>query len=313
MDADSPVWRHWWEELSREHTFIRFDQRGCGLSDRAVADISFASWVSDLECVVDAVGLASFVLVGMSQGGPIAVEYAARHPERVSHLVVVGGYLQGWRKRGSPQEEHRALLTLIERGWGNDNAAFRQVFTSQFMPDATPEQAGWFNELERLSSSPEDAVRFQQAVGDIDVSGSAREVRVPTLVFHSREDARVPFEEGRRLAALVPGARFIALSGKNHILLENEPSWQHFCTEFRAFLQGSPDVGVSGDAPIPMLSRREREVLRLVATGMTDRQIAGELSLSSRTVENHVKNILAKMGVPNRAAAAAMGAKLRLV
>ena len=160
MDGDSPVWRHWWEEFQRDHEFVRFDQRGSGLSDREVSHNSFANWVNDLECVVDSLGLGRFVLVGMSQGGPIAVEYASRNAHRVSHLVIVGGYVKGWRRRGTPVDEHVALLTLIRRGWGSDNAAFRQVFTSQFMPDATPDQVSWFNELERISSSPAIATKL---------------------------------------------------------------------------------------------------------------------------------------------------------
>ena len=314
MDADSPVWRHWWEEFAAEHQFIRFDQRGCGLSDRVASDISFDAWVGDLESVVDAMGARRFVLVGMSQGGPIAVEYARRHPERVSHLVVVGGYVQGWRRRGTPLDEHVALLTLIREGWGNDNPAFRQIFTSQFMPEATPEQSAWFNELERMSSSAESAARFQEAVGDIDVEESARHVEVPTAVFHSRDDARVPFDQGRRLAGLIPGARFITLQSKNHILMENEPAWSVFKTEFRDFI--SQERAARADPrgfSMGRLSAREREVLALVSTGLTDREIAAALSLSTRTVGNHVQNILTKMDAPNRAAAVALAVKLDLL
>ena len=311
MDGDSPVWRHWWAEFADDHRFIRFDQRGCGLSDRAVPEISFRSWVSDLESVVDAFSIGRCVLVGMSQGGPIAVEYAKRHPDRVSHLVIIGGYARGWRKRGVPDDEHRALLTLMERGWGNDNPAFRQVFTSQFIPEATQEQAGWFNELQRVSSSAHSAVQFQQAVGEIDVEASARSLRVPTIVFHSRDDARVPFDEGRRLAALIPGARFISLPSRNHILLEDEPAWATLRAEMRAFLHQVP--AERPDAWTKALSDREREILRLVASGMTDRQIAAELSLSVRTVGNHVKNILAKLDAPNRTAAAMLAARRHII
>jgi pimeloyl-ACP methyl ester carboxylesterase/DNA-binding CsgD family transcriptional regulator len=312
MDAESPVWRHWWEELSREHEFIRFDQRGSGLSDRTVSGVSMESWVRDLGRVVDALDVERFVLLGMSQGGPISVEYAKRHPDRVERLVIVGGYARGWRKRGQPVDEHVALLTLIERGWGKDNSAFRQVFTSQFMPGATQEQMAWFNELERVSASPEMALKFQQAVGEIDVSESARALRVPAIVFHSMEDARVPFDEGRRLAALIPGARFVALPSKNHILLETEPAWDLFRQEFRAFLRSTPEgpPALEGNRP---LTRREREVLTLVAAGLTDRQVAEKLSLSPRTINNHVTNILAKLDVPNRAAAAIVATRDHLL
>ncbi len=313
MDNESPVWRHWWEELARNRRFIRFDQRGCGLSDRDVSTISFETWVTDLESVVDAFGLKTFALLGMSQGCAIAVEYAARHPERVTHLIIVGGYAKGWAKRGQSNDEHLALITLIRTGWGSQNPAFRQVFTSQFMPEATAEQMNWFNDLERMSSSPESAARYQAEVGDIDVSVSAAKLRVPTLVFHCRDDARVPFEQGRRLAALIPGARFVSLPSKNHILLEDEPAWPMFQEELRSFLATTPSTAPPTN-PIRSygLSKRELEVLRHIATGQTDREIAEALSLSVRTVSNHVKKILNKTGCSNRTAAATLAVKVNL-
>jgi pimeloyl-ACP methyl ester carboxylesterase/DNA-binding CsgD family transcriptional regulator len=315
MDGESPVWRHWWEELARDHFFVRFDQRGCGLSDRSILKFSFEDWVADLECVVDSFGLARVVLLGMSQGGPIAVEYAARHPHRVSHLVIVGGYAKGWAKRDQAPDEHLALLTLIRSGWGSDNPAFRQVFTSQFMPDATRDQMGWFNDLERISTSPENAFRFQTEVGNIDVSQTATQVAVPTIVFHSREDARVPFEQGRLLAALIPGARFVALPSRNHILLEDEPAWQMFVSEVRAFVSssGAESELLSFPGMVRKLTSRELEVLRLIAEGKTDRQIANELTLSVRTVGDHVKKILEKTGCSNRTAAATWATRAHLV
>lgn len=169
MDAESSVWRHWWAELSAKRHFVRFDQRGCGLSDWVVPDMSFASWVSDLECVVDTLAVDQFDLLGMSQGAAVAIEYAARHPKRVRRLILYGAFARGWAKRGE-EEEHRAILALIKRGWGGDNPAYRQLFTSQFMPDATLEQMNSFNELQRLSSSPENAMQFQTEVGNIDVT-----------------------------------------------------------------------------------------------------------------------------------------------
>lgn len=315
MDSDSPVWRHWWETLSRDHFFVRFDQRGSGLSDRSVPELSFASWVSDLECVVDAFGLERFVLFGMSQGGAIAVEYAARHPKRVSHLVIVGGYARGWARRGQPTSEHLALLTLIERGWATDNPAFRQIFTSQFMPQATADQMRWFNDLERVSTSPENAVLFQKEVGEIDVTDSAKRLRVPTLIFHSQDDARVPAEQGRELAALIPTARLVFLPSDNHILLENEPAWPMFLRELEAFLaeSASTDVLPGIPADIQPLTVRELEVLRLIARGLTDREISTELGVSVRTVGNHVRSVLNKTGCSNRTAAAIWATKTSLL
>ena len=232
----NPVWRHWWQELARDHQVIRFDQRGCGLSDRNVEDLSFEAWVKDLETVVDASGVDRFALLGISQGGAAAIEYAARHPDRVTHLVLCGAYTRGWAKRGQALKEHEAVLTLMREGWGRDTPVYRQLFTLIFMPDATAEQVQWFNELQRISTSAENATRIRTASGQIDVLGRLREVSVPTLVLHARGDQRVPFDEGRQLASLIPNARFVALESRNHLTLEDEPAWQVLIKEVRAFL-----------------------------------------------------------------------------
>ncbi|MEX1023121.1 MAG: alpha/beta fold hydrolase [Dehalococcoidia bacterium] len=308
MDINSPVWRHWWAALSARHHFVRFDQRGCGLSDWVVPDMSFDRWVSDLECVVDALELERFDLLGMSQGGAVAIEYAARHPERVRRLVLYGAFARGWAKRGEA-EEHEATLTLIKRGWGSDNPAYRQLFTSQFMPDATLEQMNWFNELQQLSSSPANAMQFQIEVGNIDVTERLSQVHAPTLIFHARHDARIPFDEGRQIAASMPNARFVALESRNHILLEDDPAWPVFARELEGFLGAADEApgrpaAVAAPADEANLTNRETEVLQLIARGRTDRQIADELVISVRTVGNHVKSILAKTGSANRTAAA---------
>jgi len=310
LDIDSSAFRHWWAALSAHHRFVRFDQRGCGLSDWLVPEMSFASWVGDLECVADALHVDEFDLFGMSQGASVAIEYAARHPERVRRLVLYGGFARGWAKRGE-EEEHRAILALIKRGWGGDNPAYRQLFTSQFMPDATLEQMHSFNEIQRLSSSPENAMQFQIEVGNIDVTERLPHVRAPTLVLHSQGDARIPFEQGREIAASIPDARFVALESRNHILLEHEPAWTSFRRELRDFLDEEPPP-IRHPAPVSAtaaeqparLTPREIEVLRLVAAGRTDRQIAADLTISARTVGNHVKHILAKTECANRTAAA---------
>ena len=238
-DWRSPVWRHWWEELAKDHLLVRFDQRGCGLSDWSVEDISFDAWVKDLEAVVDALELGRFALLGISQGGAAAVEYAVRHPDRVSHLVLYGSYGQGAGNRvQTPEEaeEREALLTLMRRGWGREDPTYRQVFTANFIPEATAEQMDWFNEMQRVSASPENAVRTSVGTWEIDVSERLPQVSVPTLVLHGRRDACVPFEDGRKMAALIPGARFVPLDSKNHILLESEPAWPVFLSEVRRFL-----------------------------------------------------------------------------
>jgi len=239
FDWRSPVWRHWLTGLSSRHTLVRYDERGCGLSDWDAADVSLEAWVRDLGAVADAAGLERFPLLGVSQGGAIALTYATRHPERVSHLVLYGAYARGrGQRRYAPHEleKARALLPLIELGWGQDNPAFRQLFTSLFLPDATAEQARWFNELQRVTTSPHNAARNWAAFNAIDVSGLLPRVTVPTLVLHARDDAVVPFEEGRSLAAHIAGARFVPLEGKNHILLETEPAWPRFLAEVHRFL-----------------------------------------------------------------------------
>ncbi len=240
-DWKSPVWRHLMQELARGHTLIRFDQRGNGLSDWEVEDISFEAFVRDLETVVDAIGLRKFPLLGISQGSAISVAYAVRHPERVSKLVLFGGYSRGRRKRGSKvsAEQADAFITMIRHGWGQDNPSFRQLFTSAFMPEATPDQMNWFNELQKVSTSPEVAARIRSALEDLEISDLLPQVQVPTLVLHCREDGVIPFDEGRRMAAMIPNARFVPLEGRNHLMLEDEPAWPRFVSEVRSFLGGS--------------------------------------------------------------------------
>ncbi len=240
FDWDSPVWRHWLMDLSERHMLIRYDQRGCGLSDWEAEDLSVGAFVQDLETVVDALGLERFPLLGVSGGGAVAVAYAVRHPEKVSHLILYGAYSSGRSQRTYlPQEIEKAktMLGLIKVGWGQDNPAFRQFFTTLFIPEATAEQARWFNDLQRVSTSPEMAYRLQKASYERDVGDLLPRVAAPTLILHSHEEAVVPFDEGRRLAASIPGARFVPLESKNHILLESEPAWPRFLAEVHQFLQ----------------------------------------------------------------------------
>ncbi|CAG0935836.1 serine/threonine-protein kinase PknK [Thermoflexales bacterium] len=243
FDWHSPIWRHWLIGLAQQHTLIRYDERGCGLSDWNVDDLSFEAWVRDLEAVVDAAGVERFPLIGISQGGPIAIAYATRHPERVSQLILYGSYARGKLKRDLTAEqiaEVEMLLTLIRLGWGSENPAFRQVFTSMFIPDGTLEQYRWFNDLQRASASPENAARIIEGFNTIDVRQLAAQLNLPTLVLHARGDMRIPFEEGRFLASIIPGARLVTLDSNNHILLEHEPAWQKFLSEVHEFL-ATPD------------------------------------------------------------------------
>jgi serine/threonine protein kinase/pimeloyl-ACP methyl ester carboxylesterase len=238
FDWQSPIWRHLLEEFARDHLLVRYDERGNGLSDWDVENLSFEEFVRDLESVVDAVGLSRFPLLGISQGGAVAIAYAVRHPERVSHLILYGAYARGWARRGSADEIDRreALLTLTKLGWGQDNPAYRQLWTTLYVPDAAPAQMQWFNDLQRVSASPENAVRLLNEVGKIDVLDLLPQVRVPTLVLHCRNEVVVPFEEGRLLAASIPGALFVPLEGRNHLLLESESAWAAFIAEVRRFL-----------------------------------------------------------------------------
>ena len=239
FDFETPIRRHLYCELSLDHTLIRYDARGNGLSDRDVEAVSFSAFVTDLETVVDAAGLNHFALLGISQGCAVAVAYAVRHPQRVRRLILFGGYAVGWAKRAQPaaeKEQNAAMLTLIRLGWGQENPAFRQLFTSQFIPGGTKEQADWFNELQRISASPEDAARNFMANGDADVSPLLAQISVPTLVMHSRDDANVPFEQGRRLAAGITDARFVPLPSRNHLILESEPAFTIFLHEIRTFI-----------------------------------------------------------------------------
>ena len=238
FDFETLIWRHLYRELSRDHTLIRYDARGNGLSDRDV-EVSFETFVTDLETVVDAAGLDRFGLLGISQGCAVSIAYAVRHPQRVSHLILFGGYPLGWAKRArsaADKEQGAAMLTLVRVGWGQENPAFRQLFTSQFIPGGTKEQADWFNELQRISATPEDAARNLLANGDTDVRELLGQVSVPTLVMHSRDEVRVPFDQGRQLASGIAGARFVPLPSRNHLILENEPAFPKFLQEIRAFL-----------------------------------------------------------------------------
>jgi pimeloyl-ACP methyl ester carboxylesterase/DNA-binding winged helix-turn-helix (wHTH) protein len=234
----SPIWRHWYAELSRHHQLVRYDERGNGMSQRDVDDISFDTWVRDLETVVDAAGLDRFPLLGISRGGSIAIAYAVKHPERVTHLVLYGAFPAGLNRYGTPQqiEGRRALTSLVRLGWGLNNPAFCKTFTCRFIPEATPEHEQWFDELQRVSTSPENAARLMERDGDIDVRPLLSHVKAPTLVIHCDHDHVVSPERGRQLAAGIPGARYASLPGANHLMLEEEPAWSLFLEELGLFL-----------------------------------------------------------------------------
>jgi pimeloyl-ACP methyl ester carboxylesterase/DNA-binding CsgD family transcriptional regulator len=301
---ESPVWRHWIRFFSEHFHYIRHDERGCGMTDWNVGDLSFARWVEDLEAVVAAVNPQEpFALLGISQGAATCIAYAVRHPERVSRLVLYGGYARGTYSRGDPDKErlYRALIELTRLGWGKDNPAFRQVFTSRFIPGATDEQVCWFNDLCRKTTSPEIAARLLETRATIDVMELLSSVNVPTLILHSRDDDVIPIAEGHILAAGIPGAQFIELDSKNHILLEGEPAWERFCAEVVEFMDVKESHGE--DPAFETLTAREREVLALITEGLGNAEIAARLSISEKTVRNHVSNLFDKLGVWTRAQA----------
>lgn len=246
-DWRSPIWSPLFLELARGRRLLRYDERGNGLSDWNLEDLSFETMVHDLEAVVDAAGVDRFDLFGVSQGCAVSIAYAVRHPERVHKLLLYGGYARGWGRRGDPREIElrQAMLTLIEQGWGQENAAFRRLWSSIYMPDATVEQQESFDELQRQTTSPKNAAWLTRTFSEIDVSDLLPRVSAPTLVLHMRQDAAVAFEEGRRMAAGIPGSRFVMLNGRNHLPIPQDPAWPDFMREIRAFL------GVSGGDTAP--------------------------------------------------------------
>lgn len=239
FDWQSPVWNHLLHGLAAEHRLIRYDGRGSGLSDWNVGDVSFETFIRDLESVADAVRIDRVPLLGISQGAAISIAYAARHPERVSHLVLYGGFARGLRRRGTQQAIERAdvLTAVIRHGWANENPAYRQLFTSLFIPGASLEQMQWFNDLQRVTASPENTLRTRDVFDEIDVVALLPRLSVPTLVLHCRDDEIVPFEEGRLIAANIPNARFVALEGRNHLILKDDPARARFLEEVTKFLR----------------------------------------------------------------------------
>ncbi len=307
-EAASPLCRHWIAGLSASYTLWRYDQRGCGLSDHSPAEISFARWVDDLEAVIDASGAEQVALLGTLSGAAVAMAYAARHPARVRRLVLLGAFLRGRLRRDADErdrEEARILLELAGLGWDRRDSSLRQCFTAQFVPSGDLAHWRCFDQLLRTSTSGGNAVRIMRELYAIDVSALACAVRCPTLVFHARGDLRVPFEQGRLLAAAIPGARLEPLDSGNHMLLEDEPAWQTFVRETGAFLAEPGDLAAagSGGTKLEELTPRERQVLERVAAGLANPQIAAQLGLCEKTVRNHLTSIFAKMQVNTRAQA----------
>jgi pimeloyl-ACP methyl ester carboxylesterase/DNA-binding CsgD family transcriptional regulator len=301
---ESPVWRHWMRFLSGHFRFVRYDERGCGMTDWDTSDLSFERQLADLESVIDAADCRDpFTLLGISQGGAPCIRYAVRHPERVARLVLYGAYAQGWARRGTPDAalEYNSITELMRVGWGRNNPVFRQVFTSRFVPDATDEQLAWFNDLCLKTASGPNAARLFSSRSEIDVVDLLPRVQAPTLILHAREDAAVPLSQGHLLASGIPNAEFVELDSRNHILLEHEPAWTRFKDAVLDFT-GAP-AAVGEDPAFDALSPREREILALITEGLGNAEIASRLSISDKTVRNHVSNVFDKLGVWSRAQA----------
>ena len=304
-ECESPVWQHWIRFFTDHFHFVRYDERGCGMTDHKVGDLSLERWVEDLEDVVAASDVREpFSLLGISQGGPICVAYAVRHPERVSKLVLYGSYARGVFRRGEPDKAkfYQAMIDLVSQEWGSDNPTFRQVFTSRFIPQGTDEQLGWFNDICRKTLTAEIAAKLLESRATLDVTELLGQVRTPTLVLHARGDVVAPITEGHILAAGIPGAQFVELDSANHILLEKEAAWTRFCDEVLEFT-GLKGATRGEDLAFASLSPREREVLVLITEGLSNAQIAQRLSISDKTVRNHVSNLFDKLGVWTRAQA----------
>ena len=304
LDWNSPIWRPWLLFLARRHLLIRYDFRGCGLSDCDHVEFSFEKLVEDFEAVVKAADIDRFVLFAMSGGARVIMPYVIRNPGRISHLVLYGTTPWGPLARSAPREqvEDRQLrLKAIELGWSPDTPGYGPFWTSLHLPDATPEQLRAHNELTRLTTSPTNAVQLLRTLQESDMNELLPQVRCPTLILHARQSAILPFDGGRAVAALIPDAQFVPLESRNHIVLAGEPAWQQFVHAIEDFLPSESGASESIDD----LTAREREVLEFIAQGLGNTEISTKLKISEKTVRNHVSIILSKLGVNSRAQAVA--------
>ena len=305
FDWDSPIWGPWISFLTRRHTLVRYDLRGCGLSDRDGIEFSFDKLFEDLEAVIEAAGLDTFAYFGMAFGAAMGMTFTVRHPGRVTHLVLYATTARNRLTRGitpDQMEKELAELTVIERGWQHENPAYGHFFASLHIPDATAEQTRAYNELLRQTTSPANAVSLLRTFWGYDLEEVVPQVRCPTLVLHPRGNAIIPFDEGRNVAALIPGARFVPLDTRNFILLEQEPEWARFVAEVEDFLPAALATSAGAmDELLQDLTAREHDVLELVAQGLDNSTIGARLGITERTVRNHVSTIFSKLGASSRA------------
>jgi len=305
-DWESPVWRHFLDDLGAFTTLIRYDERGFGMSDWNVTDFSLDARLADLEAIVDSLGLERFALMGMSGGSPVAMAYAAEHPDRVSRLMLYG--TTGGRRLPRSEEqlaEEEAYRSLIKVGWAREDPRFRRVFTSTFIPDATEEQMRWFDNLQRMSTSTENMINSRIGRQAVDIADRLPRITAPTLILQAVGDQATVFENAPSVASLIADAQLVALDSRNHILLADEPAWPVFVDAVRRFMEPDRETSSASGGTREQLSAREVDVLRLAADGRTNDEIAAALSLSVRTVERHLSNVYAKRGITGRAARAA--------
>ena len=297
-DLRSPLWQPLIEQLGRRLEVLRYDERGCGLSTGDEVPLGLEASTEELAAVVQARGAPKFALFGASGAAAPAIAYAVQHPERVSHLVLLGGFSHGLLHRGASADAlafHEAQLRLIELGWGRKDPGVQQLFTSRYMPDGSAAQIAALNEQQRLSCDGRRAAAIVRARAGLDIRAFAPQLRVPTLVLHSEGDLVVPIELGHELAASIPGARFEALLSRNHIPMAPEPAFERFCEAVTAFVCEAPNA--------PVLTPRERELAALVAQGLDNLQLAARLGLAEKTVRNMLSLLYTKLGVEGRAMA----------
>ncbi len=301
---DSPVWKHWIRFFSANFRFVRYDERGCGMSEWREGELTIDQWVDDLRSVVDAAQpVGPVALLGISQGAATCVRYAVEYPDRVERLILYGGYSRGASLRKgvlSNDLVFRGMVELARMAWASDNWTFRQLFTSRFIPGGSEEQLKWFNDLCLKSTTGSIAASLLEARQSVDVTDFLGRIRAPTLVMHARNDELVPLAEGQLLASAIPGAEFVEIDSRNHVLLEHEPAWGRFCEAVLAFCRSPQALGQS---VFSALSTREREVLKLMTEGLSNLDIAVRLQISEKTVRNHASNLFDKLGVWSRAQA----------
>jgi pimeloyl-ACP methyl ester carboxylesterase/DNA-binding CsgD family transcriptional regulator len=309
-DWESPIWAHWLRFMSERHTLVRYDPRGCGLSQTDVDTITFDDWVADLEAVVDRLELESFPLFGMSQGGAVAAEYAIRHPERVTHLTLYAPLMTGWHGHSNAFAQQWQLMEqLVLAGWGESNMAFPSMFANLFLPSSPPETRQWYAELQRKSASKQVAGRFMHLLGGLSMFSRLKEIRAPTLVIQIAREQVIDPRTVTGIAGEIPGSQFVSIDSSNHILLEDEPGWQEFKKVFAHHVPGAaaaPHRSTDARERIAQLSNREQKILGEIAKGLNNREIAEGLFISEKTVRNHITSVFDKLGVSSRAQAIVM-------